>query len=328
MPPPVLTRRTALAAGLGLAAAPALAQDKCQLGPPSGREKGPPVFLDYDQIELDAAYDQDAYQPHTARVNDRLAMRSYETRTRLGDPMRAAYGSAPEEGLDVWRADRPGALVFVFVHGGVWQYLSAADAGFAAEVFVNAGAHYVALDFANVRQVGGDLGVLADQVRRAVAWTHAHAADFGGDPDRIHIGGFSSGGHLAAVALTTDWPAYGAPPDVLKGALLMSGLYDMEPVRLSWRRGFIAFTDEMEAAMSPQRHIDRISVPVTLTIGSLETPEFQRQAEDFAAALRAAGKPVETVWGESCFHQDMMESLGNPYGVNGRAALALLGASP
>lgn len=318
-----LSRRAALAGGAGLLAAPALGQDKCALGPPP-HERGPLVFRNYDQVELDAAYDQDAYQPHTARVNDRLAMRSYDARARLGAPIRAAYGSAAEEGLDYWPGPA-GGPVFVFVHGGVWQHLSAADAGFAAEPFVRAGAHFVALDFANVRNVGGDLGVLADQVRRGIAWTWANAARFGGDPGRLYLGGFSSGGHLAAMALTADWTSLGGPPDLVKGAVLMSGLYDMEPVRLSWRGGFIAFTDAMAAEMSPQRRIERVSAPVIVTVGSLETPEFQRQSAEFAAALEEAGKPVEIIWGESCFHQDMMETLGNPYDVNGRAALVMMG---
>ena len=74
-----------------------------------------------------------------------------------------------------------------------------------AEMFLAAGAHYVVPDFAWVQDVGGNLMVLADQVRRAIAWVYENAAHFGGDPNRLYLGGQSSGGHLAAVALTTDW---------------------------------------------------------------------------------------------------------------------------
>jgi arylformamidase len=166
---------------------------------------------------------------------------------------------------------------------------------------------------------------MADSVRRAIAWVVQNAESFGGDPDRVYIGGHSSGGHLAAVALITDWSEYGLPADAVKGGLVMSGMYDLAPVRLSWRRSYLAFTDEIESAVSPQRHLDRITVPVVVSYGTLETPEFQRQAKDFAAALEAAGKPVELIVGSNYFHQDMWETLGNPYGPNGRAALAMMG---
>ncbi len=98
-------------------------------------------------------------------------------------------------------------------------------------------------------------------------------------------------------------------------------------MRLSWRNADIAFTDELEDAMSPQRHLDRITAPVVVSYGTLETPEFIRQAKEFVAALESAGKPVELVVGSSFFHQDMWESLGNPYGPNGRAALKMMGLS-
>ena len=105
----------------------------------------------------------------------------------------------------------------------------------------------------------------------------------------------------------------------------MSGIYDLAPVRLSWRQKYIAFTDKMEDATSPQRHIDRITARVVESYGTLETPEFIRQAEDFGIALAAAGKPVELIVASNYFHQDMWETLGNPYGPNGRAALNMMG---
>ncbi len=321
---PNLSRRTIIASGAGFLAAPALAQPTCQLGLP-GHVKGSPVWLDLDQVELDAAYRQEVYQPHTDAVNGRLAALSFDLRLRRGYPERAAYGEHPDEGLDIYRAEATGAPVFVFVHGGIWRYLDAANAGFAAEMFMDRGVHFVALDFSDVVDLGGDLGALADQVRRGIAWVARNAESFGGDPGRIYVGGHSSGGHLAAVAMTTDWAEHGLPADTLKGGLCLSGMYDMEPVRLSWRRNYLAFTDAMEEAMSPQRHLDRIDAPVVVAYGTLETPEFQRQGRDFAAALEAAGKPVTLVVARDHFHQDTWEALGNPYGTSGRAALAMMG---
>jgi arylformamidase len=92
-------------------------------------------------------------------------------------------------------------------------------------------------------------------------------------------------------------------------------------VRLSARSRYVKFTDEMVQALSPARHLDRLHAPLIVGHGTCETPEFQRQARDFAAAVRAAGKPVELVVGEGYNHFEMYETLANPYGVLGRAVL-------
>jgi len=318
-----ISRRTMLATTVAMAALPALAEE-CRVGPPP-HHKGPLVFMDYDQVELDASYDQVQYEPLIARVSKRLASNSEAMRARIGAPQRAAYGPTEIEKLDIYRTSRPNAPVFVFIHGGNWQSGAAKDYAFPAEMFVNAGAHYVALDFANIKEAGGDLGVMAAQVRRGIAWVCKNASTFGGDPDRIFIGGHSSGGHLCGVALVTDWQKdFGLPDNAVKGGLCMSGMYDMTPVRLSWRRSYVSFTDQMADAVSSQRHIDKLRAPIIVTCGGFETPDFQRQSRDFAAAVKAAGKPVQLIETPNYAHLEMAESLGNPYGPNGRAALALM----
>ena len=326
-----ITRRSLLGAAAIVAAAPTLAQTTapaCPIGPPP-HDKGPRVWMDMDQVELDAAYEQIVYAPLQEQALRRLASSSELVRSRLGAPRREAYGPTEPEQLDIFRASRALAPIFVFVHGGAWLRGAAKDHAYPAEMFVNAGAHFVALDFVAIGPAGGDLRVMADQVRRGVAWVYKNAASFGGDAGRLYVGGHSSGGHLCGVTLVTDWRKdFGLPADIIKGALCMSGLYDLKPVRLSKRSSYIKFTDEMEQAMSSQRHLESLRTPVTLTYGTNETPEFQRQNRDFAAAVRAAGKPVELIEAASYNHFEMLESLGNPYGPNGRAALALMKLAP
>jgi arylformamidase len=198
----------------------------------------------------------------------------------------------------------------------------AKDNCYAAEVFVNAGAHFVVLDFNNVIETKGDLMPMAQQVRAGIAWVYKNAASFGGDPNRIYVSGHSSGGHLAGVTLITDWQKdFGVPADVIKGALLSSGMYDLKPVRMSARSSYVKFTDEMEHALSTQRHLAKINCPVIATYGTLETPEFQRQSRDFAAAMKAAGKPVTLLVGPEYNHFEIMDTLASPYGLQGRAVL-------
>jgi arylformamidase len=319
----LLSRRSALCVAAAAAATPAAAAD-CRIGPPA-HPQGPSVWMNLDQVELDAAYDQSYYAPLGGQILARAESNSELARKRLGLPQRVAYGPTDIEKLDIFRTKRPKAPIFVFIHGGAWLHGSAKDYAFAAENFVNAGAHYVVPDFISVDKANGDLRVMAAQVRRAIAWTYRNAALFDGDADRLYIGGHSSGGHLCGVAMVTDWhKEFGLPPTVVKGGACMSGMYDMKPVRLSKRGTYVKFTDAMEQAMSSQRHLDLLHAPVVVTYGSNETPEFQRQNRDFAAAVKAAGKPVQLIEAANYNHFEMGESIGNPYGPNGRAALAMM----
>jgi arylformamidase len=291
------------------------------------RVKGPIVWLDMDQNELDDAYDQSVYAPNQAEVAKRRAAASARAINRI-PPQRMAYGSTEIEKLDIYKTNRPNAPVNVFIHGGAWRNGRSKDHAFPAEMFTVAGSHFVVPDFIAVQDAGGSLMPMAEQVRRAIAWVYKNAATFGGDPNRIYISGHSSGAHLAGVALITDWQKdFGLPADFIKGALLISGMYDLKPARLSKRSAYVKFDDAMEDALSTQRYLQRITAPVVIAHGTLETPEFQRQSRDFAAALKAAGKPVQFIVGEGLNHFEMAETLGNPFGLAGRAALEQMGLS-
>lgn len=285
----------------------------------------PRVWLDYDQDSLDRAYDQTVWAPSMADIQKRQAANSEAARRRLGQPLRLAYGPSPIEGLDVFKARQPNAPIMMFIHGGAWLRGEAKNFAFPAEMFVDAGVNFVVADFAPVSNFDGDLSAMAGQVCRAIAFACKNAAQFCGDASRFYLAGHSSGAHLAAVALTSDWTKFGLAPDFIKGALLMSGMYDLKPVRLSKRSTYVTFTDTMEDAMSPQRHLDRLYAPITVTVGSKDSPEFIRQARDFVAAVQAAGKAGQLVEAPEYNHFDLSESLGNPYGPNGRAALTLMG---
>ena len=295
-----------------------LAQEPTQQGP---RVKSPLVWLDMDQKEIDDAYDQSVWAPNQQHVSKRRDVWSESVYARLR-PERVAYGPTEIEKVDIYKTKEPNAPIRVFLHGGAWLSGSAKNSAYPAEMFVTAGAHYVAVDFVDVGKVDGNLVTMADQVRRAVAWVYKNAASFGGDPNRLYVSGHSSGAHLAGVVMVTDWKKdFALPPDIVKGGLLMSGMYDLKPVRLSKRSEYVKFTDEMEQALSTQRHLDKLNAPIIVSHGTLESPEFQRQARDFVAAVKAAGKPVLLIVGEGYNHFEMPETFGNPYGLLGRAAL-------
>jgi arylformamidase len=293
------------------------------------RAKGPLVWLDMDQRDLDDAYDQLVYAPNRDQLTRRRIINSAAARKRIGAPLRFAYGPTPIESLDVFPASgggkAAGAPVAIFVHGGAWRTGSASDYSFVAEPFVRAGGNVVVLDFVSVDDTGGTLFPMAEQVRRAIGWVFRNADKFGGDRDRLYLISHSSGSQLAGCAVTHDWSKDGLPRDLIKGATLSSGMYDLKPVRLSKRSAYVKFTDAMEHELSAIRHLDRLAAPLIVSYGTYETPEFQRQTRDFAAAVKAAGKPVELIVGEAYNHFEMLETLANPYGLLGRAALAQMG---
>ena len=311
--------RTISAAAAGAAAVAGNA------APAQQRAKGPRVWLDMDQQELDDAYDQIVYAPNRDQVGKRRVFNSERARAVIGAPERVAYGPTEIEQLDIYRSRRPNAPVNVFVHGGAWRANRAADYAFLAEPFVTAGAHYVIVDFTNVDDAGGSLFPMVEQVRRAVGWVYKNAKSFGGDPSRLYLSSHSSGSHIGGCVVTHDWRKHDLPADILKGATLSSGMYDLEPVRLSKRSKYVKFTDEMAEALSAMRHLDKLNTPLILAHGSYETPEFQRQTRDFHAAVKAAGKPAELLVGEGYNHFEMLETLANPYGLLGRAALGQMG---
>ncbi len=293
------------------------------------RQKGPLVWLDMDQKELDDAYDQAVYAPNQMKVQARRDVSTGRAREALGGFERVKYGAPEIEGLDLFRTQARDAPVAVYIHGGAWRRGVSGDNHTPAEMFVNAGAHYLAADFTNIDEHGGNLLPMVDQVRRSVAWTWQNARSFGANPDKLYVIGHSSGAHLTSCIITTDWSKdYGVPDNIIAGALTCSGMYELTPVRLSKRSEYVRFTDEIVDKLSAMRRLDRIRMPLVVGYGTEETPEFQRQARDFAAALKAAGKPHDLVVGVGYNHFEIAETIANPYGLIGRRVLKMMGLGP
>jgi arylformamidase len=291
------------------------------------RTKGPIVWMDMDQTELDNAYDQAVYAPNQPLVHARRNAGNARAKARLGAPQRFQYGASEIESVDVYRTktNPDNAPINVYTHGGAWRNGRSADFAFLSEMIVDAGAHSVIVDFNNIDDVGGDLMTMARQVRAAVAWVYNNAQKFGGDKNRLYLTGHSSGAHLTSTIVTCDWQKdFGLPKDIVKGAMLASGMYDLVPVRLSKRSKYVNFTDEIVEELSAIRHLDRLNCPIVVAHGTQETPEFQRQARDFAAAVKAAGKPITFIVAEGYNHFEIQETLASPYGLLGHEVLTLM----
>jgi arylformamidase len=259
-------------------------------------------------------------------VIERYGSNSDKIRARLGEPQSFAYGPTPAETLDVYTTSQPYAPIHVFIHGGAWRLLSKRESAFPAENFVAAGAHFVALDFALLPHVS--LAEMVAQVRRAIAWIYTNAERFGGDRSRLYLSGHSSGAHLAANVLVTDWGReFELPQAPIKGALCISGIYELEPVRLSARNQYVKLDKRSVHELSAQRFLQRLNSPVVVGYGALESDEFKRQARDFADAAARTKNAVQLIEGKGQNHFEVIETLGDANGLLGCIALEQMGLS-
>ena len=258
------------------------------------------VFRDYDQKALDDQYEQRVWVPNADEIIRRYARKSDVVRQKLGEPRVERYGPTPPEKLDIYGS---GSKAFVFVHGGAWKRQSSREQAFAAEPIIAAGAAYVALNFALLPTV--TLPEMVAQVCRGIEWVRANLSQ------EVVLCGHSSGAHLAGCALTRI-------PNIRK-ALVISGLYDLRPVRLSSRNDYVRLDERLEEEYSPIRHAKRINCPVTVAWSENESAEFYRQSQEFAERL---GAPV--VIGRGLNHFEILETLADPRSPLGRAALNML----
>ncbi len=260
------------------------------------------------QDDIDREYNPRFGVPDAEALIAGWARRSEETRRKLGGRLGLPYGPTLAEYVDVFPATRPNAPVHLFVHGGYWRAYTARDFSFVAEGPVARGCCTVVMNYALCPQVS--ITEIVRQTRAALAWTWHHAAEFGGDRNRISVSGHSAGGHLTARLLSTAWQRdYGIPDGVIKAALPISGLFDLEPIRWTWLQPTLQISGDEILAQSPMRHLHTAPVPLAVAVGGAESAEFRRQTADYAAATGA--KLLEV---EGRHHFDILDDLASPYG--------------
>jgi arylformamidase len=267
----------------------------------------------YDAEALDRQYNAratvsdispflEAYREETAAARASLAC-------HLGLP----YGATPAERLDVFPASsgaRP-SPVFVYLHGGYWRLLDAADSGFMAPAFTKAGICVVAVNYALAPDVS--LDEIVRQCRAALAWVFGHIGEFGGDATRVHVAGSSAGAHLAAMLIAPGWQApWDLPDDVVAGATLLSGLYDLEPMRMSYVNEWVQLDAAAAHRLSPLFHLPARPLPLVFSYAPTETDEFKRQTETYLAACRAVGCRCEFVTMPGTNHFDLVLATADP----------------
>lgn len=268
------------------------------------------VWRDYDREALDTQLNLRARTPEHVDFFARWAEEGRDVRSSYPGYRELAYGSAPAERLDYFPAGDGAAPLLAFIHGGYWQSLDKGDFSHPAPVFREAGIAYASLNYTLAPQAR--IGQMVEEIRRALAYLHGHAGKLGFDGKRIVVAGHSAGGHLAAMAAITDWRRLDLPPDLLKGACCISGLYELEPLHLSYQQPVLQLDAESVEALSPQRHIPERLPPTLCAVGSEEPEEFLDQQAEFLAACRKKGLPVAEVPLPGRHHFAAVEAMAEP----------------
>jgi arylformamidase len=276
----------------------------------------------------DAQYNNRARIPEHLEILREWAVRSADTRASLPCALDLAYGADPSERLDVFAPRAQGAPVLVYLHGGYWRALDKRDQSFVAAPFVDAGAMVVLPNYALCPAVTIEHIVL--QLVRALAWVWRNARAQGGDPERIVVAGHSAGGHLAAMLLACDWHAVAPdlPAGLVKSALAVSGLFELEPLR---HAPFLAPDLKLDAASAVRLSPAAMPAPpfgrLVAVVGGDESEEFLRQNGRIAEAW---GREVVTVCERvpGRHHMNVLFALADPVARTHRLALQLLGLAP
>ena len=200
-----------------------------------------------------------------------------------------AYGASPGETLDIFPARKGDGSALVFIHGGYWRSLDKKDFSFLAPAWVDAGVSLVVVNYGLAPAV--TMERIVQQMLAASAWVYRHAEEYGMDEERLFVSGHSAGGHLAAMMLAALWPVYdrSLPKDLYKGALAVSGVYDLRPlVQVDWLQGDLQLDEATALKLSPAFLPPATRAPLALAVGGLESSEFKRQN----ALLAQRWKPV------------------------------------
>jgi arylformamidase len=272
------------------------------------------IWHDYDQAALDAQYTTrlQLSDGHEAWSEERQRA-SAEARRLLSPHLDVAYGGGPRHRLDVFPAPPKAspAPIAIFIHGGYWKSGDKSNYSLVANGLRGLGAAVVVISYPLCP--GASFSQVVAAPRDAVRWVQAHAADFAGDPNRIWLFGHSAGAHLAAMCYCHSVGDAGAlPPGTVKGAVMTSGMYDLEPIRLSYLNSELKLGPEEVERFSPARLAPAADGPLIIAVGDQESAEYLRQAKEFVGALADKGARAQLAVLPATNHYSMLQQWRTP----------------
>lgn len=283
-----------------------------------------------DRAALERAYSPSSCVPDVQDILRDYVVRSDAARARSGQARTVPYGPHRDEAMDIFPGPGQSAArpVLAYIHGGYWQELSKREHSFPAIAANAAGLTYVAINYGLAP--GATLDQMVDRCRRAVLGLHERAAELNIDPTAIHLAGCSAGAQLASMVAMTDWAALGVRRNPVRSLVLLSGVYDLRPLLLTYVNDALGLTAEAAVRNSPMLLIDAFQgalPPALLAVGDNETAEFKRQSEAFADRLGRKGVRAELQLVAGRNHFDLIFDLLEPDTRFGAATLRHLGLS-
>jgi arylformamidase len=273
--------------------------------------------------EREREYSPSTCVPAIEPFLDAYVARSRDAETRLRCQKNLLWGERPDERFDYFPAASSDAPLLVYIHGGYWQEHSKEESLFSAPDCVANGIAFAAIDYTLAPQAS--VATIVDQCRRAIASLHRQAGTLRFDARRIYVSGNSAGAHLAAMLLVAGWQAaYGLADDVVAGGVLLSGIYDIEPLTGTYIDAALHLTAQDIATLSPLRLKLGRPVKTIVAWGDNETDEFKRQSRAFASALVRSGFPVSAFELERTNHFDIVFGLANRETVLGQATVEMI----
>jgi arylformamidase len=284
------------------------------------------AWRNWPLVRIEKEYSPSSCVPSIEPFLAEYAIRSRKAEQALVCQKDLHWGDKPDETLDFFPASSRDAPLLVFIHGGYWQELSKNESLFAAADCVANEIAFAAINYTLAPHAGVE--TIVDQCRRAVAWLHGQAGALGFHRDRLYLSGSSAGAHLAAMMLLKGWQhTAGVTDNVIAGAILLSGVYDIEPLVGTRVATPLNLTASGAAGLSPMRLGLGRPVPTIVAWGENETSEFKRQSRSYAARLEAAEFPVSVFEVTGANHFDIVLGLADSATVLGRATLELIGGS-
>jgi len=262
------------------------------------------LYRGMDRPQLDAAYNNREAVANAADILADWAARSARVRAAHGEHLDLAYGDAPRQRIDLFLAADPKAPTLAFIHGGYWQMNSKETFAFLADGPLAQGINFALIGYTLAPEARLDR--IVGEIRHALEWLGEHLGDYGADPARLYVSGWSAGGHLTAMAM---------PLRLVRGGIAISGLFDLEPIRLNYLNEKLGLDAAEAARNSPLLHLPPMAGELIVTYGTAELPELCRQSVDYAQAWVERELPGHLLPIGGANHFTILEALASPTGA-------------